>query len=242
VAKHVSEGESASPGNFCSPELASRVEEKNQDHPVPRPALLEVAPEAPRSHPRASQNAELVERMRNDPVGAAPLVYARFAPSVNRLVWRLLGADPDHNDVVQQVFYRILRQIVRLREAEKLESWVQTIAANTVYELLRRRQVRRLFLKDLPTETHADLVRDVEVRDLLLRTKALVERLPVNERMVFMLYYIEQRTLAEVAELGGYSLATAKRRVNRANKRFQYLLSKNPELERLFRGEKEVEP
>ena len=57
--------------------------------------------------------------------------------------------------------------------------------------------------------------------------------------MVFMLYYIERRTLAEVAEIGGYSLATAKRRVNRANKRFQYLLSQNPELERLFRRQKE---
>lgn len=241
MAKARAEGESVSPGNFCPPEIASRVEEKNQEKSVPRPALLEVAPDEPQSRPRASRDAELVEQMRDDPVGAAPLVYARFAPSVNRLVWRLLGADPDHNDVVQQVFYRILRQITRLREAGKLESWVQTIAANTVYELLRRRQVRRLFLKELPAETHADLVRDVEVRDLLLRTKALVERLPVNERMVFMLYYVEGRTLAEVAELGGYSLATAKRRVNRANKRFQYLLSQNPELERLFRGKKEEE-
>jgi RNA polymerase sigma factor (sigma-70 family) len=74
---------------------------------------------------------------------------------------------------------------------------------------------------------------------MLLRTKALIERLPPNEQIVFVLYYVEGRTLSEIAELRGYSLATAKRKVGRANKRFQSLLSKNPELLRLLRGRKE---
>jgi RNA polymerase sigma-70 factor (ECF subfamily) len=173
--------------------------------------------------------------MRSDPVGAAPMLYARFAPVVNRLVWRLLGADPDHNDVVQQVFYRILKQGVRIREPEKLDAWVQTVAVNAVYELLRRRQVRRLFLRSTPPTAHADLVRDVEVRDVLLRTKTVIDQLPVKERMVFTLFFIEGRTLGEIAELSGYSHATAKRRLKRANRRFQYLLSKNPDLVELLR-------
>jgi RNA polymerase sigma-70 factor (ECF subfamily) len=201
--------------------------------------VLAIAPEQHHPVSRADQNAELVERMRDDPVAAAPLVYARFAPAVNRIVWRLLGADPDHNDVVQQVFYRVLKQGMRVREPEKLDSWVQSVAANTVYELLRRRQVRRLFLKEVPTEAHADLVRDVEVRDLLLRTKALIERLPANDRILFMLYYVEGQTLAEIAETRGYSVATAKRKVARANKRFQYLLAQNSDLLRLLHGKKE---
>ena len=239
--KHVSEGESMSSDNSCPPATASRVEDSSQDTPLPRSALLEIARNDAPPKPRAHENSSLVERIRSDPAGAAPIVYARFAPSVNRVVWRLLGADPDHNDIVQQVFLRVFRDIRRLRDPEKLEWWVQRIAANTIYELLRRRQVRRLFLKDQPTETHADLVRDVEVRDLLLRTKAVIDRLPVKERMVFMLYYVEGLTLAEVAEIGGYSVATAKRKVQRASRRFQSYLSHNSELLRLFRREKEAE-
>ncbi|HEX6271883.1 MAG TPA: sigma-70 family RNA polymerase sigma factor [Polyangiaceae bacterium] len=200
------------------------------------PAVAQPTPVEPPPPSRHRENAELVERMRTDPVGAAPLVYARFAPIVNRLVWRLLGADPDHNDVVQQVFYRILKQVGRVRDPERLDSWVQSIAMNSVYEVLRRRQVRRIFLKDLPTEAHADLVRDVEVRDLLLRTKALIERLSPKDRLAFTLYFVERRTLAEIAELEGYSLATAKRRVMRANLRFQRLISENPDLAGLFKG------
>lgn len=193
----------------------------------------ETVPPAP-----ASQSVELVERMRTDPTSAAPLLYARFSPLVNRLVWRLLGADPDHNDVVQQVFYRVLKQAQKLREPEKLDSWVQSITVNTVYELLRRRQVRRVFLRSAPTTTHADLVRDVEVRDMLLRTKSVIEQLPPRERIVFMLYFIEGRTLGEIAELSGHSIATARRRLARANERFQYFLGKNPDLLELFRGKR----
>lgn len=204
-----------------------------------RAAALEMAPTEPSTESRVTQNALLVEQMRSDPVYAAPIVYARFAPTVNRLVWRLLGADPDHNDAVQTVFYRILRSVGRLRDPERLDTWVQRIAVNTVYEMLRRRYVRRVFLQSLPTETHGDLVRDVEVRDALLRIKGLIERLPPKERVLFTLYYVEKRTLAEIAEIGGYSLATAKRRIGRANRRFEHLLAKNPELMRRLRKEEE---
>jgi RNA polymerase sigma-70 factor (ECF subfamily) len=190
-----------------------------------------------RAPSRASQNVELVERVRTDPVGAAPVVYARFAPVVNRLVGRLLGSDPEQNDIVQQVVYRIFQEITRLREPEKIDSWVQVVAANTVYKLLRERRVRREFMRDYPAEPHANVVQYVETRDLLLRIEAVLERLPAPERVAFVLHYVERRTFAEVARIGGYSLATAKRKVRRANQQFKFLLSKNRELLRFVRGE-----
>jgi RNA polymerase sigma-70 factor, ECF subfamily len=171
-----------------------------------------------------SENAELVERMRTDPVGTAPVVYARFAPVVNRVVWRLLGTDSEQNDVVQQVVCDILQEIASLREPEKVDSWVRSVAANTVYKLLRGRRVRRRYIRTSLSETHADLVRDIEARDLLVRIKAALEFLPAEERMTFVLHYVEERTLPEIAKLSGYSLATAKRKLRRANQHFQFLV------------------
>jgi len=200
-----------------------------EDTPVP-PSAVQLASGERRSTVRASRNAELVERMRTDPVGAASVVYARFAPVVNRLVWRLLGADPEQNDIVQQVVCRIVREIARVREPEKIDSWVQAVATNTVYELLRHRRVRRLFAENYPAQTYGDLVRDVETRDVLLRIKVALERLSAAERVLFTLYYVERHTFAEIAAMGGYSLATAKRKVRRARQRFQFMLSKNREI------------
>jgi RNA polymerase sigma-70 factor (ECF subfamily) len=181
--------------------------------------------------PAVDADVAIALRLREDPRGASSELYARFAPEINRLVWRLLGADPDHNDIVQQVFCKVILHAHRLRDPARLGAWVQSITVNTAYEELRRRDVRRLFLRDsTDTHFHPDLVRDVEVRDQLLRAKSVIERLSAKERVVFLLHYVEGRPLNEVAELSGFSLATAKRRLNSANRRFQALIKRNPDL------------
>jgi len=215
--------------------------------PVPRPSLepgfgAEAADAESIDARKEHADSELALRLRSDPRRATIDLYARFSPEVNRLVWRLLGADPDHNDIVQQVFCKLIQHAHKLREPARLGAWVQSITVNTIYEELRRRGVRRLFQRDSNTvEFHPDLVRDVEVRDLLLRAKGVIERLPAKERLVFMLHFAEGRPLAEVAELCGFSLATAKRRLNAANRRFQMLISKNTDLLSLLRRREERE-
>lgn len=208
--------------------------------PLPRNSVEPGYSAEGTSAPREHADAELALRLKTDPVRATVDLYARFSPEVNRLVWRLLGADPDHNDIVQHVFCKVIQHGRKLRDPARLGAWVQSITVNTVYEELRRRDVRRLFQRDSGTvEFHPDLVRDVEVRDLLLRAKRVIERLPAKERLVFMLHFVEGRPLAEVAELCGFSLATAKRRLNAANRRFEALVSKNTDLLSLLKRREE---
>jgi len=96
--------------------------------------------------------------------------------------------------------------------------------------------VRRLFLRDAqPSEIYPSLVHDVEVRDQLQRSKAILEKLPAKERIVFLLHFLEERSLVEIAETCGYSLATAKRRLAAANRRFESLIARHPEFVRMLR-------
>jgi RNA polymerase sigma-70 factor (ECF subfamily) len=183
--------------------------------------------------PGDASDAALAELLRSGSRASAAAVYDRFSAQVNRWVWRLLGADQEHNDVVQQVFMRILRAGPHLREPEKLAGWVHAITVNTVHDELRRRQVRRFFLRDgPPTQLYGDFVHEVETRDLLIRAKRVIEKLPPGERIVFMLHYVERNSTTEIAELCGYSLSTAKRRLARATSRFEAITSASPELYR----------
>jgi RNA polymerase sigma-70 factor (ECF subfamily) len=176
-------------------------------------------------------DAELLARLREDPRQGVPLAYARFLRNINRVVWRLLGADAEHDDVVQKVFLRIIRHNATVREPDKLNAWVQAITANVVYEELRRREVRRLIQGALPPEElNPSLVDDVEVRDCLRRTKDLLDLLPAKERTVFALVVLEGHSVESVAARLGYSHSTAKRRLARARRRFAILLARHPEL------------
>jgi RNA polymerase sigma-70 factor (ECF subfamily) len=190
--------------------------------------------------PVGLSDAELVALLLRDPSANAGKLHDRYAPIVNRLVWRLLGADADHDDLVQQVFCKIIEHAGRLRDPSRLGVWVQRTTVNTVYEELRRREVRRLFLRErTQAELHPDLTRDTEIRDLLLCALTLLGRLPAKERIVFVLHFVEGYRLREVADLCGISLRTAKRRLGAVNGRFRKLAAEHPEYSKLFGYDKE---
>ncbi len=183
---------------------------------------------------------ELLERLRSGHPGAAAMLHDRFAPEVNRMVWRVLGADQDHDDIVQQVFCKLLVNAPKVREAEKLRGWVQSVTVNTVYSELRKRGVRRLFRRteSLAPEPATETVQDAESRDLLTRIHAELNRMPAGERLAFTLRFVEEKPLAEVAELCNCSLATIKRRLQKANKRFQAFAERYPEVVARFRQQR----
>lgn len=182
-------------------------------------------------------DAELLRRLRNNPAGGATLLHDRFSALVNRLVWRLLGADGEHDDLVQQIFCRLLARVHQVRDADKLSAWVQSVTVSTVYSELRKRQVRRWFSAEVSGERFEDVVATLEARNLLARTYEALDRLNAKDRIVFVLKHVEERPMHEVAELCGCSVATAKRRLDRAERRFAALVRHDPELsDRLARG------
>jgi DNA-directed RNA polymerase specialized sigma24 family protein len=52
--------------------------------------------------------------------------------------------------------------------------------------------------------------------------------------VAFLLHVLEGKSLLEISELCGYSVATAKRRLARAQRRFERLVAREPELRRML--------
>jgi len=152
---------------------------------------------------------------------------------VNATLWRLLGPDTDHDDLVNEAFLRIIGGIHRVREAERLSSWVMTVTVNVVRDELRKRSTRRRFFRRLgpgEAEDQPTAPTDHEGRRLVERAFALLSRLSTEDRLAFSLRYVDQRTLPETAALCDCSLATVKRRIARAQRRFRRLAAAEPEL------------
>jgi RNA polymerase sigma-70 factor (ECF subfamily) len=156
-------------------------------------------------------------------------LYDRAAEQVNRLVRRLIGPDPDQDDLVNEVFLRMLRNIETLRDPTRFHGWVNRVTVNTVRDWLRKRKVRRRHqatpreLDELVGSTAAS-----ETRYLAIRTLRLLDRLPVDQRLAFSIRHLDQLPLPQVAELCDCSLATIKRRLAKAEKRFYALARRDP--------------
>jgi RNA polymerase sigma-70 factor (ECF subfamily) len=186
---------------------------------------------------RAAEEADgaaalLVLARAGDPRTGAAL-FDLVGDQVNRLVWRVLGADEDHDDLVHQVFVALLAGLPRVREAAALRGWVAAVTVNTVRSEIRRRRVRRLFTgggEAEPSEWGHTPAASHEARELLERTYAALAQLPADERIAFALRFIDEQPLSDVAAACGCSLATIKRRLSAAQARFRRLAERDPML------------
>jgi RNA polymerase sigma-70 factor (ECF subfamily) len=146
----------------------------------------------------------------------------RYADDVERLLYRILGPDPDIEDLMQEVFLVALSSLHRLREPSALRSWLGGIAVRKAKKLIRKR-TRLRFIQfmapsDLP-ETAAALP-SFEVSEALRATYGILAQLAVEERIAFALRHVDGMDLSEVAAVMALSLATVKRRLARAHERF----------------------
>ena len=88
---------------------------------------------------------------------------------------------------------------------------------------------------DLDDETHWDEIADdgvgADERRLIAQVYRALDRVPIRDRVAWVLRNVEGESLQQVAELCGCSLATAKRRIARAHAKISaYVTSTAPAL------------
>ena len=183
-------------------------------------------------------DAELLDLVLSGAPSAVARLSDRLCPDVNRVVWKLLGADPDHNDLVHDIFIKIWSSLAagKVKNPERLSSWVVAVAVHTVHKELRRRYVRRRLRGAVPSAEPVCATNELEARDLLRSVYTILSQIPPREQLAFSLRYLDQRQLAEVARLCACSLATVKRRLMRAEQRFARLAHSYPAVMDLVSG------
>jgi RNA polymerase sigma-70 factor (ECF subfamily) len=161
-------------------------------------------------------------------------LFVQHRRAVTRILHRTLGNDPEVADLVQDVFYHALRGAKRYRgDQQGLEPWLKRIALFVARGLMRKRAVRRRYAGSGSAD-HEELavaaVPTPEQLEALSRTFATFERLPEHERLPLMLSLTTPMSRAEMARACGISESTLKRRLIRAQARFQSLAASDPAL------------
>ena len=177
-------------------------------------------------------DAALVEALRAGHPGAAAALYDRYAAPVRLTLRSSLGPDHDIPDLLQEVFIRALDQIRQLRDVERLGAWLSTIAVFVARAQIRLRSRRRLLSLFSPERTSPRELEQpsVDARRALREIYTVLDEMPVDQRMAFVLRHLHGMTLPEAAEACETSLATIKRRLARAEARFLEAVRERPGL------------
>jgi RNA polymerase sigma-70 factor (ECF subfamily) len=152
---------------------------------------------------------------------AADVLYRRFAGRIYGLGIVMLGGDAAAQDLVQDTFVKLWRNAERYdRSRGKLETWVLLMARSLAIDAIRRRvlEVRSLERVELPREADdGPGPDDVAVTlDLTERARIAMDSLPPEQRAALELAYLGGKTSAEISDLEGIPVGTAKTRIRAA--------------------------
>lgn len=144
-------------------------------------------------------------------------LIARWHEPLWKYLRRLTGDDDAAAEAVQDAWLRILRGMPRLRDAGRLRAWIFGIARRVVMDRLREKYAEpaRVSPDDVDLAAADDAI---DLREELALLQEELARLPVPEREVLVLFYLEELTLLEIAEVAGIPAGTVKSRLFRARR------------------------
>jgi RNA polymerase sigma-70 factor (ECF subfamily) len=165
---------------------------------------------------------------------AADALYERFAGRIYGLGLVMLGNDAAAQDLVQDTFVKLWRSAERYdRSRGKLETWVLLMARSLAIDAIRRRvlEARTLEHTDRPTEADQDPGPDdrAVTLDLTDRARRAMASLPPEQRAALELAYLGGKTSAEISDLEGIPVGTAKTRIRAALLRLREMLASDIE-------------
>lgn len=136
-----------------------------------------------------------------------------------KYVRRLVDDDEAAADTSQDVWLRVLRALPRLRDPSRLRAWLFGIARRTVMDRLRRRYAEpeemSLDSGDADGTSTDDDLPEITDEDLGRMHDALA-RMPLIERDVLVLFYLQELTVSQLAEVLDVPVGTVKSRLFRA--------------------------
>lgn len=134
-------------------------------------------------------------------------------PRLMRFVKRMHGDSSISEDLLQNIWLKVVRSLVRLKDPSKTKAWMYRIARNVVMDQLRSQY------REPTTEVAIDFQESNDALEAFALTDQInssLQHLHPMDREVVVLFYLEEFPISDVAEACGIPVGTAKSRLYRS--------------------------
>jgi RNA polymerase sigma-70 factor (ECF subfamily) len=158
-------------------------------------------------------------------------LFKRYQLPLYAYVFELVHNEQSSLDIVQETFINAARHIESLREDAKFGSWLFGIAHQKCIQLWREKSREQSWHDECHELEEAF---DDDPAELLVRKEQesefmkLLERLPLPQRSVVLLHFIEDFSLEAIAAITGAELGTVKSRMHYGKKALRKLIEEQP--------------
>lgn len=167
-----------------------------------------------------SSDAELVEQyLKEHNEEAMRILYEKYSARLSGFLMKYLGNEAVVDDALQETFFRVLRSLKRYDKSRPFAAWIYRIAINAAHDV----GASKKSLAAPRTPTHLEDSEDRET-ELARAVKEALMELPEHHRSVFILYFWENLSYQEIADILDCPVGTVKSRMHYASMTMRELL------------------
>ena len=167
-------------------------------------------------------DGEVMSAVRAGDVGSLGVLFERYHAQIYRYCVRMTGNPTASEDLVQEVFTRILKYARTFRDGTNFKAWIFRVSRNVCHDHFRRhhREVELESPDERPGK-ETPVQESLEQAEDLTRLNQALDKLPEDRRELLILSRFERRKYSEIAQLLDCSVGAVKVRVHRAMKQLR---------------------
>ena len=165
---------------------------------------------------------EIVRRVQAGDAEAFGELVNRYSGRIYALALAMVRDAQRAEDVTQEAFIRAYEHLDGFRGASAFGTWLYRIAYNRAAAECRRRAYYRIDAESCAVAEESSAGRFDE--ETVVRMRRALERLRPDERVLVALFYEEERSLAEIAQIMNLTLSNVKVRLHRLRGRLRHYM------------------
>ena len=192
-------------GNFFDHSRLSNRYNKQKDNDAS--CLAQHVQTTQRGKETTMTDDELIERIRDGDEHSAEELITRYYSAILRYCRLHCTNDAAAEDLTQETFLRVFKNLSGYRKIDRFKSWLYTIANHICVD-----ESRKMTWKELDEEPVGECPAFIELEDRD-EIDRLMQRLSPEQREAVILRFSEQLSFTEIAKVTDCSLRTAQSRV-----------------------------
>ena len=165
-----------------------------------------------------------IEKVLNNDVSAYSSLIDKHKEMVYTIAFRILRNREDAEETAQDTFMKAYQSLDKFRQESKFSTWLYRIVYNTAISKTRKKKIQTIDLDDKMEKNFSeDEIRDdvnkLDFDEQKILINKVIGKLSEEDSMLITLYYFEENTTEEIAEITGLSQSNVKVRLHRVRKR-----------------------
>ncbi|MDR2120761.1 MAG: sigma-70 family RNA polymerase sigma factor [Tannerella sp.] len=176
----------------------------------------------------SATDAYCIEKILDGKTEYFSVLMTRHAPSVFSLMTRMAANREDAEELTQDTFLKAFRALPAFRRDSSFSTWLYRIAYNTALSAMRRQPAEHVSLADIADSTNEEAEDELAALDndaQLERLQKALEQLPPDDRALMLMFYMQEKTVAEISAVTRLSPANVKTKLHRTRKKLLLLMT-----------------